>query len=189
MRCDGVHRARHQSLQGFTLIEVMIAVAIVSITVGLALPSFTQMMARYELRKATASLAERVTMARLLAMNRNVPIGITPVMAGRDIQAQILNLSVPPPPQPILNGELIQTTGVSAIFNPTGGAPNPPGAPAPALPAGILINSQGLLVGAPPAVVVWSLQNPQGDVYSVSISPGGRVRWCQQMVVPPAVCP
>lgn len=96
MRCDGVHRARHQSLQGFTLIEVMIAVAIVSITVGLALPSFTQMMARYELRKATASLAERVTMARLLAMNRNVPIGITPTMAGRDIQAQILNLSVPP---------------------------------------------------------------------------------------------
>ncbi len=56
---------------GFTLIEVMVTVAIVGVLVGIAIPNYVQWQDRNRLHQATAEVASQLTMARMVAMNRN----------------------------------------------------------------------------------------------------------------------
>jgi prepilin-type N-terminal cleavage/methylation domain-containing protein len=62
---------------GFTLIEVMIAVAIVGILAMVAVPNYLQWNARYQLKQATTELAGSLNLARMAAMNRNLAVTAT----------------------------------------------------------------------------------------------------------------
>ena len=66
-----------QDQRGFTLIEVMIAVAIVGILVMVAIPNYMQWNARYQLKQGTTELAGSLNLARMAAMNRNLAVTVT----------------------------------------------------------------------------------------------------------------
>src|SRR5512139_3525216 len=71
----------HSNEAGFTLVELAIVGAIISIAAALSVPSFNQMYAKHELYQATTSLYNRLILARASAISRNIMIAATPVSA------------------------------------------------------------------------------------------------------------
>lgn len=68
----GVHPGSRRNASGFTVLEVMIAVAIVAILAGIALPSYFQYLARSRIVAATSSLSDfRVKMEQFFQDNRS----------------------------------------------------------------------------------------------------------------------
>ncbi|MFY4728793.1 pilus assembly FimT family protein, partial [Nitrospira sp. BLG_2] len=57
--------------EGFTLIEIAIVGAILSVAAALSVPNFLQMYAKHELYQATTSLYNRLILARSSAISRN----------------------------------------------------------------------------------------------------------------------
>ena len=64
-------RARHA---GFTLIEVLVVVAILGIIAAMALPNFSVVLANSSVRSTADQLRDTVTRARLEALKRNAPV-------------------------------------------------------------------------------------------------------------------
>jgi prepilin-type N-terminal cleavage/methylation domain-containing protein len=60
-----------QGNRGFTLIEMMVAIAIGAILMGVAIPNFTQMREGYRLRSATYDVFAALQRARAEAVKRN----------------------------------------------------------------------------------------------------------------------
>lgn len=56
---------------GFTMIEMMVAVAIIAILVSAALPGFTQFVANTQIRTTTESIRNGLQLARAEAVKRN----------------------------------------------------------------------------------------------------------------------
>ena len=148
---------------GFTLIEVMIVVAIIGIASALAIPSYVEWKARHDLREAVSEISTELNLARVVAMNRNRQATVT-------IQLNAVT-------------SLIDVSGIA------GGAPifgtqtlngNVPG-----LPGGltnVVFSSMGLSTAAANQVI--QIANTRGLVYSVSVMPSGKVTWCATFTCP-----
>jgi len=68
---------RRSNVQGLTLIELMITVAVLAVGLSLAAPSFTQQIANYRLRTASESIINGLNYARAEAVRRNSPVSFT----------------------------------------------------------------------------------------------------------------
>lgn len=79
------HQIRCAVQAGFTLIELMVAIAVLAIILSLAAPSFRQMLESQSIRAAAFDLVADLTLARSEALKRgmNVTIGI-PASQGGD---------------------------------------------------------------------------------------------------------
>jgi type IV fimbrial biogenesis protein FimT len=68
--------------RGFTLIELMVALAIGSLLVVLGLPSFNEFLRNSEIRSTTESLVNGLRVARTEAVRRNQPVTFTLISGG-----------------------------------------------------------------------------------------------------------
>ena len=146
---------------GFTLIEVMIVVAIIGIASALAIPSYTQWKSDHDLREAVSEFSSNLNLARVVAMNRN-----------RQATVQIQ-----------LVGGLINVSGTAAgapIFSPQDLNRSVTGLPGGT--ANVAFSSMGLSKATANQVI--QIVNARGLVYSVSVMPSGKVTWC-----PTSTCP
>jgi len=72
-------RSRHA---GFTLIELMVVVAVIAISVALVGPSFSQAIANYRVRSAAESVLNGLNYARGEAVRRNSAVSFALVAGG-----------------------------------------------------------------------------------------------------------
>lgn len=69
-------RSGFKNLEGFTLIELMITVAIAAVLLAVAVPSFTNTIKRNQIDSQLRELASHVTLARSEAISRSVTVTI-----------------------------------------------------------------------------------------------------------------
>lgn len=77
--CMGTGRGRSR---GFTIIELMMVIAILAVLSSVAAPSFREMIVASRVRSAASDLYEAVLLARSEAIKRNASIDIVPDAGG-----------------------------------------------------------------------------------------------------------
>ena len=157
---------------GFTLIEVMIVVAIIGIASALAIPSYTQWKAQHDLREAVSEFSIELNLARVVAMNRNRQATVTIQLSG----AGLIDVSGTAGGTPIFSTQTLNrsVTGFQPILGGVPGLPN-------AL-TNVSFSSMGLSATAANQVI--QMANTAGVVYSVSVMPSGKVTWCKTSTCP-----
>lgn len=173
-RADTVwHRHAHG---GFTLIEVMIVVAIIGIAAALAGPSYTDWMARSQLREAISEVQHQLVLARITAMSRNTSVTVTLTLANGSMGLSTANAAT----GAVLSATQTMSTPQVVTLNV---GPSPGWTPA--VTTTVSFNSMGMRVGGPGAAAnqELALVNTRGVQYALKVTPRGIANWC-----PDAVC-
>lgn len=71
-------------LRGFTLLELMIAIAILGIALGIAVPAFTDMLRSYRAQSQSSEIARAVSLARSEAIKRGGNVYVTATVDGNN---------------------------------------------------------------------------------------------------------
>lgn len=153
---------------GFTLIEMMIAVAIVTIGASLAIPEFLRWNARTQLRQATSEIASQLTMARMAAMNRNrgVDVTIQATSGAVNVSAVVSGGS----------GTVIPAKSFTSNVRSVAGGP-----------VTVSFSSLGVKTSGGTAVQTFGVCDANNVQYSVTVIPAGRVNWSANPTATP--CP
>ena len=169
------------SFKGFTLIELMVTIAVLAILMAIAVPSFNDFFQRYRLRGAADDVATLLAVARTeaVARNRNVAVVFSGAGAAWCVGAEGAA-------EPAAPGDLVVTapscncsgdcTIGDRVMERRGAAYD--GVTVAAIPAGFIFNR---LTGAvnPLGMTTMTFQSPNGTYsLAVNVSPLGRGRLC-----------
>lgn len=160
---------------GFTLIEMLIVVAIMGIAGAIALPNYLVWQSRSELRQAVTEVQNQLLLARMAALSRNAPVTVA--------------IS-------ITNGAVLTTTtnaatGVQVLASLSVRLPHvvdlkvgPSAAWTSAVTANVSFNSMGMRSGGPGPTLNQELAmvNDKGVQFAMKVTPRGVVNWCQDTV-------
>lgn len=73
---------RRKTASGFTLLELLITIAVVAVLAAIAVPSFQNMIATQRMRSAANDLVSTLNFARSEAVKRNTTVTVTPAAGG-----------------------------------------------------------------------------------------------------------
>jgi type IV fimbrial biogenesis protein FimT len=147
---------------GFTLIEIAIVGAILSIAAALSVPNFLQMYAKHELYQATTSLYNRLILARSSAISRNAMIAGTLTSAPMGLDTVVFTAPLGP-----------ETLPEKVRFI----------TPLPVNPLGFTPRGLSTIPLATQTIQLRSTRDPN-LIYSISLMPSGKVTWCRQAINP-----
>lgn len=86
--CPGLTAINYRRAAGFTLIEAMTALVILTILMAVGIPAINQMMAGQQAKSVAADLHTSLTQARAEAVVRNSPVTVSPLSDGDDWAAE-----------------------------------------------------------------------------------------------------
>lgn len=154
---------------GFTLVELMIALAILAILSALAAPNFSAMIANYRVRTGAEGIISGLQLARAEAVRRNTNVSFT-LNTGTGWTLAVVNPAATIQTRP--SGEsgtnlLVTSTNnqTTLTFTPTGGVSG----------YNTTTNLSQVTV-APPSNVT------SGDTLRINILAGGQIRMCNQSI-------
>ena len=154
---DTMHEMR-TSQGGFTLIELMIGIVIITIAAALAVPDFMRWLVQSQLRDATSQIARQLTLARMVAMNRNRSVDVTVQTAGGAVHIS----GVSPSSGAVVISDQTFPAGVTSVV---------------ASPVIVSFSSMGLRTTAGTGVQTIGVCDRYNRQYSVTIAPTGKVNW------------
>ena len=159
-------RGWKKSESGFTLIEVLIAVAIVGIAAAIAMPNFTRMYIDYQARVTASEITRHLVLVRTRAMTSNQTLNVQIVLVNGGVLINTLNQAG----NPALQGNRIEAVHMTTLaFNNGGILPN----------GGVVqFNSYGIRTSVPGTgvqtiTVGGALAGTPTQQYLINIAPSG----------------
>ena len=155
---------------GFSLIEVLIAAAIIGIAAAIAMPNFTRMYIDYQARATASEITRHLVLARTRAMTSNQTLSVQIVLVNGGVQMTTTNLAGAPALQGLNRIEAVQMTTLT--FNNGGLLPN----------GGVVqFNSFGMRASVPGTgvqtiTVGGTLAGAPTTQYLINIAPSGTSR-------------
>jgi prepilin-type N-terminal cleavage/methylation domain-containing protein len=149
--------------KGFTLLELMIVVAIIGVASIIGLPNYISWNARHQLRQATSEIQNQLSLARVSAMSRNSVVTVNLSLTGGRVVVAAADASGATVVRPVQMAGSI--TGL---------------APAPST---VAFSPLGIRSGGGAGDQLIAISNQQGLTYSVRVTPRGKIKWC-----PAATC-
>jgi len=143
---------------GFTLIEIMIAVAIVTIGVTLAIPEYQRWYVQTQLRQATSEIATQLTLARMAGMNRNRSVDVTVQTSAGAIHISAVASSSG---ASVINDKSFPASVTSVIGSPVL----------------VSFSSMGTKTSGGTGTQMIGVCDKYNRQYSVTIIPSGKVNW------------
>ena len=150
------------SQRGFTLLEMMVVTTIIGIGAALAVPSYTQWNARYQLRQAVTEINSQLTLARMAAMNRNTSVNVT---------VSVVNGRVTIAATDVSGAQVLPAQSMMVHVTNVVGGP-------------VQFNSLGVRFGGGAGNQTLTVRNDQGLIYSITITRGGKTTWCASPTCP-----
>ena len=173
------HKTRlASSEQGFTLIEMLIVVAIISIAVLIALPNYLVWQSRSELRQAVTEVQNQLLLARMAALSRNAPVTVAISITQGVVLTTTTNAATG---AQVMASSSVRLPHVVDLRVGPSAAWTSVVAPATAT---VSFNSMGMRSGGPGPTLNQELAmvNDKGVQFAMKVSPRGIVNWCQDSV-------
>ena len=169
--------------QGYSLVEMMVVVAIISVLTAVAVPNFIIWNQKWQLKSEVANLAGTLGFARMTALNQNVPVVVTVTQAlPAPVVVTFTNFNT--------GAAVLPPITMNSRVSLTDAGGNPPASPqdlrfnpmGPWVNTGtvnnICLNAVGVAGACPSTSQVLNFRSPGTDNFRIVVLQTGKIIWC-----------